>query len=151
MKKFILLSLLLPIQLYAVTIPGNQTGFTVVAAAFPAYDILGDMNTYRAKYHLTPLENNIVLCNLAKIRAEEIKTDWSHGQFQKEVDTIQDMDGVFSENLARNFEPKDVVWAWSMSKAGHREAMLVSEMKYGCVVQSGNYYAFEGYTEQINN
>jgi hypothetical protein len=35
-----------------------------------------------------------------------------------------------------------------MSKAGHKEAMLIPDMKYGCVVQSGDYYTFEGYTPQ---
>lgn len=146
MKKLILLSLLLPIQLYAITMPGTTIGTTAIAATFSTYNILGDMNTYRAKYNMSPLEKNGQLCNLATKRVEQIKTDWSHGQFQHEIDTIRGMDGIFSENLARTFEAKDVVWAWSMSQAGHREAMLVPDMKYGCVVQSGDYYAFEGYT-----
>lgn len=109
------------------------------------------MNAYRATYQLKPLEEKKGLCVLAKTRVEQIKTDWSHKQFQGEIDKIQNMEGIFHENLARSFEPKDVVWAWSMSKAGHKEAMLVSDMKYGCVVQSGDYYTFEGYVPSKND
>jgi uncharacterized protein YkwD len=137
MKKILLILLLIPMQAYAVTVPPVSTS---------SYDILSDLNIYRAKYDLTPLEKNDTLCELAEKRVEQIKTDWSHGQFQPEIDKISNMDGVFSENLARTFEPGDVVWAWSMSQAGHREAMLVPNMKYGCVIQSGDRYVFEGYT-----
>ena len=133
MKKLALLLLLVPLQTFALTLP------------MISFEILSDMNIYRAKYNLQPLEQKDELCTLAKIRVEQIKTDWSHGQFQPEIDKIQHMGGVFYENLARTFEPQDVVWGWSMSQMGHREAMLVPTMKYGCVDQSGDHYAFEGY------
>lgn len=125
----------MPMQLYA----------QMVAANITSYDILVDMNSYRAIYHLAPLEGNDTLCTLAKIRVEQIKTDWSHQQFQSELDKIPNMRGVFHENLARTFESKDVIWGWSMSLVGHKEVMLIPEMKYGCIAQSGNTYAFEGY------
>lgn len=125
--------------LYAVTVTATSTTSTSTS------DILGDINIYRAKYNLTPLEVNEDLCTLAKARTEQIKTDWSHGGFQDEVDKLPNMGGVFYENLARNYETEDVVWAWSMSQFGHREAMLVSEMKYGCVIESDKHFAFEGY------
>jgi uncharacterized protein YkwD len=134
MKKLFIVLLLLPIQAFAVTVP------TV------SFNILSDINNYRARYDLLPLEQNDELCELAKVRVEEIKTDWSHSQFQPEIDKISNMGGQFYENLARTFEPQDVVWGWSMSQTGHREAMLVPAMKYGCVSQSGDHYAFEGYT-----
>ena len=133
MKKLLILSLLLSLQV------------SVTSVMASTYDILRDMNVYRAKYNLAPLQTDSRLCDLAKIRTEQIKTDWSHKQFQAEIDKMPSMSGVFHENLARTFEAQDVVWAWSMSQAGHREAMLIPEMKYGCVVQSGDYYSFEGY------
>jgi uncharacterized protein YkwD len=135
MKKLIFLSLLLPVQLFALT----------SASSSQPHDILLDMNIYRVQHNLSSLTKSEALCDLAKVRVEQIKTDWSHGQFQPELDKISNMNGVFYENLARTFVPEDVVWGWSMSQMGHREAMLVPEMKYGCVVQSGNYYTFEGY------
>lgn len=125
--------------------------FSIIASALPiyasteSYDILSDINTYRAGYNLLPLEKNDVLCTLAAIRVGQIRAGWSHEQFQPEIDKIPNMDGVFYENLARTLEAKDVVWGWSMSQVGHKEAMLKPEMKLGCVVQSGDHYAFEGY------
>lgn len=112
------------------------------------HSILADMNMYRERYNLQPIKQNEVLCALAHKRVEQIQTDWSHGQFQQEIDAITGMSGVFHENLARTFLPEEVVWAWSMSQAGHREAMLIPTMKYGCVAQLGDYYAFEGYEEK---
>ncbi len=133
MKKLIFLLLVLPAQTFALTIPVTS------------FSILQDMNIYREMYNLAPLEENNTLCELAKVRADQIHTDWSHNQFQGEIDKISGMNGSFYENLARTFEPEDVVWGWSMSKMGHREAMLIPEMKYGCIAQSGDHYAFEGY------
>jgi uncharacterized protein YkwD len=133
MKKLLVVLLLVPVHTFALTVPMISFG------------ILSDINNYRARYNLAPLEQNDQLCSLAKIRAEQIKTDWSHSQFQPEIDKIQNMGGNFYENLARTFEPQDVVWGWSMSQMGHREAMLIPTMRYGCVSQSGDHYAFEGY------
>lgn len=130
MKKYLLL-LLLPLQLHALTVP--------------EYDILQDLNKYRAKYNLHPVKKDERLCKLATIRAKETQYDWSHKQFQGEIDKISGMPGRFYENLARNYEPQDVVWAWSMSKAGHREAMLVPTMTLGCVIKYDRWVAFEGY------
>lgn len=135
MKKTILSLLLLSSQV------------SILFASTSSYDILSDLNRYRESYHLAPIEKDERLCKLANIRVEQIQTDWSHKQFQTELDKISTMRGGFHENLARTFEPEDVVSAWSMSLAGHREAMLIPEMKYGCVVQMGDYYTFEGYTE----
>lgn len=112
------------------------------------HDILADMNTYRKSYNLPPIKQNNALCTLARKRVEQIQTDWSHGQFQQEIDAITGMNGVFHENLARTFLPEEVVLAWSMSQAGHRETMLIPTMKYGCIAQMGDYYVFEGYEDK---
>ena len=133
MKKLILLILIIPTHIFALSVP------------MISFSILQDMNIYRAKYNLAPLIQKDELCALAKTRAVQIKSDWSHTQFQPEIDKIKNMNGKFYENLARTFESEDVVWGWSMSQKGHREAMLIPEMKYGCVSQSGDHYAFEGY------
>lgn len=136
MKKYLLL-LLLPLQLHALQ----------VTAIVPEYDILQDLNKYRAKYNLQPVKKDERLCKLATIRARQIQTDWSHDGFQPEIDKIQGMSGVFYENLARNFAPNDVVWGWSMSNMGHREAMLVPDVTRGCIIKVKNFYAYEGYRE----
>ncbi len=139
MKKLLIISFfLLPTQLFASTYANTNY-------ASSNQEILNNLNEYRKIHNLEALIEESELCALAKIRVEEIQTDWSHGQFQKEIDKLSERGGVFHENLARRFEPSDVVWAWSMSTMGHREAMLIPDMKYGCVAQIGDYYAFEGY------
>lgn len=110
-----------------------------------AHTIFEDINTYRKSNGVNPLLENKTLCTLAEKRVKQIKTDWSHDQFQPEIDNVLDMDGVFYENLARTLEPQQVVWGWSMSQAGHREAMLIPTMEYGCVAESDGHYVFEGY------
>ena len=137
MKKYLLL-LLLPLQLHALT----------VTSIVPEYDILQDLNKYRAKYNLQHVKKDERLCKLATIRAKQIQTDWSHKQFYTEIQKTN-IGGMFYENLARTFEPQDVVWGWSMSKMGHREAMLIPEMKYGCVKQINKHYSFEGLIPSI--
>lgn len=132
MKKIILFALFLPLQIYALD-------------STQPYNILNDLNSYRKEHNLEPLEENKKLCLLAKTRVEHLKTNWSHDGFQSEIDIITDMDGLFYENLARNFIASDVVLAWSMSTQGHNEAMIIPEMKYGCVAQIDDYYTFEGY------
>lgn len=139
MKKLLFLIVLLPLSVNALYI---------TATVLP-YDVLNDLNVYRKQHNLQPLKKSQVLCDLATRRTEEIKTDWSHSQFQKEINKIP-YTGTFHENLARGYKPNNVVWAWSMSKAGHKEAMLIPNMDYGCVIQSGGYYTFEGYISDPN-
>jgi uncharacterized protein YkwD len=136
MRKILLTSLFATTLLFSV-LP--------VSAGEGERDILVDLNAYRATFSLAPLEKDATLCTLASTRVEEIKSDWSHGQFQPEIDKIPNMPGMFYENLAKNFAPEDVVHAWSLSRMGHKEAMLKPTMKFGCVIQSGEYYTFEGY------
>lgn len=128
MVKLFLFLLLIPVSLHA------------------EYNILADVNTFRAEHNLKPIVRDERLCKLATIRAKHIQTDWSHNKFQSELDKIQGMPGRFYENLARNYEPEDVVYAWSISKRGHREAMLRKDTKIGCVVKIKNYYAYEVYS-----
>ena len=123
-----------------------------ITATVQPYNVLNDINTYRTEKKLDPLQQSIILCGLAYVRSQQIQTDWSHNQFYKEIQKVQ-VGGRFHENLARFYTPDEVVPAWKLSKAGHNEAMLVEDMRYGCVVQSGEYYVFEGlvpsYLDQI--
>jgi hypothetical protein len=123
-----------------------------VSATVPPYDILNDINQYRSEKGLGSLQKSIVVCGLAAIRVQEIKTDFSHKQFHPEIDKIP-VHGMFYENLAMvginsKTNINDYTWvvpAWKLSKAGHNEAMLVKDMTMGCVVGSDGYYVFEGY------
>jgi len=63
---------------------GTAHALTVTATVLP-YDILEDMNRYRATYNLQPVKRDERLCKLATIRAKQIQTDWSHNGFQPEI------------------------------------------------------------------
>ena len=115
-----------------------------VSAVVLPYNILNDINVYRVQQGLNVLQPSTLLCGLAYVRSQEIKTDWSHKQFQQEIDKIP-VTGRFYENLSRGYEENEVVAGWKLSLMGHNEAMLVPSMKYGCVVASGKFYVFEGY------
>lgn len=110
-------------------------------------DVLGDINAYRKEKGLGALKQEAKLCKLAKVRVIQIQSDWSHRQFHVELDRIVGMSGTFQENLARTMTEDKVVDAWKRSKMGHNEAMLIPNMKIGCVASSKKHYVFEGYTE----
>lgn len=145
MKKYILVILLVTIVLTFVLYKKSEAIY--IKAVVEPRNILNDINAYRATYLLQPLISNEILCKLADTRAKQITKDWSHNQFQTEIDKVEGMTGTFYENLARGYSADTVVFAWSLSKAGHREAMLVPEMTIGCVGQYDRYYSFEGYTK----
>lgn len=123
-----------------------------ISATVPPYDILNDINQYRAEKGLGKLEKSVVVCGLAAIRVQQIKTDFSHKQFQPEINKIP-VKGIFHENLAivgvgSGTRKDDYTWvvpAWKKSKMGHNEAMLIKDMTLGCVVGSDGAYVFEGY------
>lgn len=111
-----------------------------------SHSILENINTYRKIHNLLPIQEQVSLCKLASTRVEQVLTEWSHDKFQIEIDTIQNMNGMFYENLARTYNEEEVVYMWSLSKAGHNETMLRSDMTYGCIAKIGDTYAFEGYS-----
>lgn len=142
MKKTLLFILLAVIVLTSILYTRGQALY-VSATVYP-YNILDDINRYRSTKGLDPLVESITMCGLAYVRAQQIKTDWSHNQLQAGVDRLM-YGGRYYENLARTIEVDQVVPAWIGSTRGHNEAMLVKEMKYGCVVASDKHYVFEGY------
>lgn len=121
-----------------------------VSATVPSPDLLVEINRYRAENKLPALKKSIIACGLAQIRAEEIKTDFSHKLFRKNINRIP-VGGMFYENLAMagyDTDKKDGSWvvpAWKASKMGHNESMLVKTTEWGCVVSSDGYYVFEAF------
>ncbi len=137
MKKIILSCIFLCVPFFSYA----ETDSGVIS-----HTILQDINIYRKAYNLPPIQEETSLCKLATTRVKQVISDWSHDQFQIEIDAIENMNGVFYENLARTYTTKDVVYMWSLSKNGHNETMLRSDMVYGCVAKVGETYAFEGYS-----
>lgn len=142
-----------PITLIA-TATTNQLASTVVTPTpqVLAYTtnsvqtyIINQINQYRASFGLSPVQPGPQTCNFAAIRAQEIATDFSHDKFTQRVD-----DGTLpytswskvTENLAETPNYQRVVLLWKNSPE-HAENMR-ADTPYVCVVQYGNYYAYEG-------
>lgn len=122
------MKIILPIILFfALSIP---------AYAYDGAEVLGEVNTYRVSKSLKPLETSRKTCEIASIRATEIKKKWAHN-----------IKGRFSgynklgENLARNFDSAEaIVVAWDKSPS-HR-AVMTENYKQGCIKCVGTYCAF---------
>lgn len=115
---------------------------TCVQGLTPQEVILKGINTYRKENKLPPVKMGPTLCKLAQERATDIVTVWSHKGFGKRILNIN-LGGYFYENLAKDFEPEEVVEAWKGSLA-HNENLL-REIDYGCVGVKGKHYTFVAY------
>jgi uncharacterized protein YkwD len=80
------------------------------------------------------------LCEMAQVRLGQIKTDWSHYQFQGVVDRYfyGKYDYSVGENLAREeISEQSTLDQWLLSP-DHREN-LDAPYKYSCIVTEGGY------------
>jgi len=115
---------------------------------FNANLIEAEINNFRVKNNLNKLTRYEPLCELAKLRVNEIKTDWSHKGFELRNDEIYTNycnKGALictkaGENLAKGdfIDEKDVVLGWENSP-DHKENML-TEYNVQCVEVSGTFY-----------
>ena len=97
---------------------------------------------------MNQLQKYNLLCNLAQIRVEEIKTDWSHEGFKAKNNEIYSkycnenniICTSVGENLAKgDFKNEaDVVLSWENSPE-HKQNML-GDYNVQCVAVSGTYY-----------
>lgn len=95
------------------------------------------VNDYREENGLPRLIHDPELCKLAEVRAEEIKTDWSHAGFEERWGTFEY--SVFGENLGSGFlTERAFINAWKKSKS-HNAGMLDTEVDRTCVATSGSY------------
>jgi uncharacterized protein YkwD len=108
--------------------------------------MLNAINTYRATYDLSPVKPDTYTCNFAKIRAQEITTDFSHTGWENRVNNHTlpyPSYSYINENIAMTGNYKDVVNMW-INSPGHA-ANMRANTPYVCVAYSGNYYAYEGW------
>lgn len=108
--------------------------------------ILEQVNNYRKSQGLSPVTSNSETCSFAAIRAQEISTNFSHDGFTSRVNSktipypsYHDI----TENIAMNSNYKNVINQW-INSPGHAENMR-RDTPYACIMQSGNYYAYEGW------
>ena len=105
------------------------------------------INDYRIQNGKNRLDKHDPLCDLAKIRVYEIKSDWSHQGFESRKDgdlfarfcNTEKLDCLgIGENLAMNFNTvSDVMNGWINSE-GHRENML-GDYNVQCVAVDNGY------------
>lgn len=123
----------------------NQSG----SASLSAYEqeVLDLVNAERAKYGLSALSADSKVQAAAKIRAEEIKSVFSHTRPNgtKFSTALTQVGATFrgaGENIASGQRtPEQVVNAW-MNSEGHRANILNEKYKYlgvGCVSKGGSY------------
>lgn len=111
----------------------------------PTQQLLTYINDYRETKGLGDVTESTSTCDFAKIRVKEIQTDWSHNGFDQHVLINEDVpDGIWSENLAKNFTNLELVLqAWQHSPT-HNEILLQKELTYMCIKRDGVYWALEG-------
>lgn len=106
---------------------------------------MNEINDYRKSFGLTSVSTNDTVCNFAKVRAQEISTNFSHDGFNQRVQSYTlpyTSYSLVTENIAETPNYQDVVTLWKKSP-GHAENMR-ADTPYVCVENYGNYYAYEG-------
>jgi uncharacterized protein YkwD len=105
------------------------------------------VQNWRDENGLTTLKRDKDLCNLASVRAEQIKQDFSHKGFYTSDRSQLKEYRVLGENLARDFpDEMDYFLGW-MGSPGHREnieypythSCLICDEGY-CVQEFGLLY-----------
>jgi uncharacterized protein YkwD len=107
--------------------------------------IMNEINSYRKSLGLSTVQTSTETCNFAKIRAQEISTSFTHDGFtnRKNAGTLPYASWTsITENIAMTSDYKQVETMWQNS-AGHA-ANMRANTPYVCVMQYGNYFAYEG-------
>jgi hypothetical protein len=92
---------------------------------------------WRVENQKTKYVENSRLCRYAKTRLDQLKTDYSHRLFLKEVRNYFPTEDV-AENISEGYlNEKMILNAW-LSSASH-EANLKKDYTYSCIATDGNY------------
>jgi len=127
------------------TIPTN-TPISTPSTNSNSSDLLVQVNNFRTGKGLSPLTANDETCFFAKLRANEISSNFNHDGFRSRIDSNTLPYSSWSEvaeNIAMNSDSNAVVPGW-IDSPGHNENLSKS-VPYGCVANSGSYYVFEAW------
>lgn len=108
--------------------------------------ILDQINAFRASKGLSSVQSDSNTCNFAAIRAQEIASSFDHSGFNNRVSgqTLPYPSyHQVTENIELNQDPGSVVQMW-IDSPGHN-ANMQKDTPYVCVMNYGNYYAYEGW------
>ncbi len=110
--------------------------------------IMQKINEYRSSLGLSRVTTDGNTCNFAKTRAQEITTSFNHDGFTSRINNHSLPYSTYhevTENIAMTSDYKEVVTMW-INSPGHAENMR-RDTPFVCVERSGNYYAYEGWSQ----
>lgn len=122
----------------------KQVSVTVPPNEVTSY-IMKQINAYRTSNNLSPVQVSEETCNFAKIRAQEIATNYSHDGFNARIEngTVPyEYWTKVTENIARAPSYKQVFSLWEHSPP--HAANMRADTPYVCVIQNGKYFAYVG-------
>ena len=113
---------------------------------FSGNKLFGLVNEYRTKNGLKQLVIYSPLCEFARIRSEQVQSDWPHNGYDQAAgqgtlfSTICPNCIKVGENLAKDYPNEEaILQAWIFS-AYHKDN-LDGDWDWGCAVCSANNYA----------
>lgn len=118
---------------------------TITPPSYISSYILNGVNDYRTSLGLSPVSSSVQTCAFAATRANEITTAFNHDGFYDRVNNhaIPYTNWARAvENIAETPDYKKVVTLWKNSP--EHAANMRDNIPYVCIMQSGNYYAYEG-------
>lgn len=121
--------------------------FLAVKSASAQVNFIAEINQFRASKGLAPVRTNASTCGFAATRASEISASFSHNGFYSRVQgrTLPyPRYRLVTENLAFAPNGMNPVQMW-INSPSHATNML-KNTPFVCVVQHGDYYAYEGLT-----
>ncbi len=107
---------------------------------------ISKINDYRILNGLSPLKEDQTVCLFANTRANEISSSFTHDGFSNRVSSRTLPYKTYSnivENIAQEPNHSSVISLW-INSAPHAQN-LKADISYGCVGESGDYFAFEGW------
>lgn len=133
------------------TIASPVLNLNIAVVPSPPFDssslyLLSKVNAFRQKNGKSEVLSNSKTCQLARERAQEIVTNFSHDGFDRrksENSFPYELYSEITENIAMNSDYKNVVGGW-INSPGHRENML-KDTPFVCIVQNGDYFVYEGW------
>ena len=109
-------------------------------------EILNAINDYRVSKGLGRVVSNAETCSFAKTRAGEISANFNHDGFTQRIASHNlpyTSYSLVTENIAENSDSSQIVNMWINSPS--HEENIRKDTPYVCIVQNGNYFAYEGW------
>lgn len=121
--------------------PRPSSAFVTASSKYSLNEdsLWGIIQEWRTEHNLPTYTKSQELCDFAKVRVYEIKTDWSHQGFHRErfLKYLSNWKAL-GENLGRQFHTEDALLTAWLNSPGHR-ANLDAGYTHSCVIVDGEY------------